>query len=112
MSVPDEARCWGEVTQATCAVCLDRADDGSCHVPGRQDDCPLRTFFTTVVEVTRGVRGATMDEYVAAIEDCVCAICRENDGAGRCARRERGHCALYAYLPLTVEAVEDALHAS
>ena len=108
MSAPDEARCWDAVTQSTCAVCLDRADDGSCHVPDRGADCPLRTFFTTVVEIAGRVKSATMDPYVAAIEDGVCVSCREMD-SGRCGRRDRGQCALYAYLPLTVEAVLDAL---
>ncbi len=108
MSAPDEARCWDAVAQSTCAVCLDRTDDGRCNVPERGDDCPLRTFFTTVIEVTRRVKSGRMDEYVAAVGDGVCASCREMD-SGRCARRDRGECALYAYLPLTVEAVLDAL---
>ena len=108
MSASDEARCWDAVAQSTCTVCLDRADDGSCRVPHRGADCPLRTFFTTVVEVTRRVKSDSMDAYVAAVEEGVCASCREMV-SGRCARRHRGDCALYSYLPLTVEAVLDAL---
>ena len=105
MSALDEARAWEAVEHTTCAVCLDRADDGTC----RAADCALRSFFTTVVEITRQVRSDSMEAYVDAVEDCVCGGCRERSASGACARRGRGECALYAYLPLTVEAVEDAL---
>ena len=108
MTEPDEARCWEAVAQTTCAVCLDRCDDGGCRVPARGSDCPLRTFFTVAIDVVRRVDSSTMDPYVAALESEVCPTCAELGAGGECGRRDRGECALYAYLPLTVEAIEQA----
>lgn len=110
MRETEDARCWVAVTRTTCAVCLDRGSNGQCHVPSRGHDCPLRTFFPAVIDVVRRTRSDTMDAYVDAIEADVCATCRESGDDG-CPRRERGECALYMYLPLTVEAVETALAA-
>ena len=112
MRDPDEARCWELVEQATCAVCLDRGDDGQCRVPARGADCPLHTFFTKAIDIVRRVHSDSTAPYVAALESEVCQTCRELGAGGDCARRDRGECALYAYLPLTVEAIEDALPAS
>jgi hypothetical protein len=111
MRDPDEARCWDAVERATCAACLDRGDDGQCRVPARGSDCPLRSFFTVAIDVVRRVHSNAMDSYVAALESEVCQKCRELGAAGECARRDRGECALYAYLPLTVEAIEEGLSA-
>jgi hypothetical protein len=108
---PDEARCWEAVERTTCAVCLDRDDGGQCHVPGRGADCPLRSFFTVAIDVVRRVHSDAMGPYVAALESDVCGSCGERGSGGECARRDRGECALYAYLPLTVDAIEEALPA-
>lgn len=104
----DEARCWEAVERKTCAACLDRGDDGRCRVPARGADCPLRSFFSVAIDVVRRVHSDAMDNYVAALESEVCQTCRELGAGGECARRDRGECALYAYLPLTVDAVEEA----
>jgi len=48
-----------------------------------------------------------MDEYVYAIEDQVCRRCHEQDAQGRCRLRDRGEFALYTYLPLVVDAIEE-----
>ena len=111
MREPDEARCWEAVERTTCAACLDRGDDGRCRVPARGDDCPLRSFFTVAIDVVQRVHSEGMGPYVAAIESEICATCGELGPGGVCARRDRGECALYAYLPLTVEAIEGALPA-
>jgi hypothetical protein len=107
----DEARCWEAVERTTCAACLDRGDDGRCRVPARGADCPLRSFFTLAIDVVQRVHSNAMDPYVAALESDVCQTCGELGPGGTCTRRDRGECALYAYLPLTVEAIEEALPA-
>ena len=87
MREPDEARSWEAVARTTCAACLDRHDDGHAQsrVPARMADCPVRTFFTVAMD--------------------------ERGAVGRCRPRDHGECALYAYLPLTVEAIERAVPA-
>ena len=48
-----------------------------------------------------------MDEDVEAIRQRVCVAC-EQDAQGVCRLRNDGACALDAYLPLVVEAIEEA----
>ena len=109
MSQPTDDPIWAAVAEKTCAVCLDRTDTGACAIPGH-GDCKLRTFFPALVDIVRRVRSTSMDPYVAAVEAEICSRCAENGPSG-CAPRNRGECALYAFLPVTVDAVEDALWA-
>ena len=102
---------WACVAERTCAVCMDRTDAGTCAVPGHGHDCKLRTFFPALVDIVRRVRSTSMDPYVDSVEAEICAHCPEMTPSG-CPPRNRGECALYAFLPLTVDAVEDALWAS
>ena len=109
MSHADNARCWESVLETTCAVCMERSDAGKCAVPARADDCPVRTFFPVVLSIVRRVDSRSMEAYIAAVEAEICPRCAESDGVNGCGRRDRGECALYAYLPLTVDAIEEAL---
>lgn len=109
MSHTDDVRCWPTVAESTCAVCLDRTDEGACEVPARGDDCPVRTFFTEVVKIVRREPGSSMEAVFAAVEAEICPRCREMGADGNCGRRARGECALYAYLPITVDAIEEGL---
>ena len=109
MSHPDDLSCWTPVRQTTCAVCLDRTDDGECMVPGRGDDCAVKTFFTKVVDIVRRSPDAGMDALFATVEAEICSRCRETALNGTCGRRDRGECALHAYLPMTVDAIEHGL---
>ena len=86
MRETDKARGWEAIARTTCAACLDRHDDGHAQsrVPARVADCPLRTSFSSVMDIVRGIHGDS---------------------------RDRGGCALYAYLPLTVGTIERALPA-
>ena len=109
MSQADDARCWDSVVGATCAVCMDRTDAGECAVPARGGDCPLHTFFPVVLDTVRRTDSRSMEVYVAAVEAEICPRCAENDAVHGCGRLDRGECGLYAYLPLTVDAIEEAL---
>ena len=109
MSHSDVERCWEAVVERTCAVCLDRTDHGQCHVPRHGDDCALKRYFPVLVDVVRRVRADTMDPYVAAVEAEICTQCPELGPEQRCERRNHGECGLYALLPITVDAIEDAL---
>ena len=110
MGQAGDDRCWTWVAERTCAVCLDRTDAGACAVPGHAG-CKLKEFFPAVVDIVRRVRSHSMDPYVAAVEAEICSRCAENTAAG-CKPRNLGECALYAFLPITLDAVEDALSAT
>jgi hypothetical protein len=109
VSHADNARCWDSVVETTCGVCLDRTDTGECAVPARGGDCPLHTFFPAVLNIVRRTDSRSMEAYIAAVESEICPRCSENDAVHGCGRRNRGECGLYAYLPLTVDAIEEAL---
>jgi hypothetical protein len=97
---------WDAIQRRACGVCLDAADEGSCGLPlGRS--CALPSELPAIIEAILQVKSDRMDDYVTAIEAAVCARCPEQDGEGRCGRRDRADCGLYTYLPLVVDAIEE-----
>jgi hypothetical protein len=95
---------WDAIRRRVCNVCLDQADDGSCGLTRRV--CALEKHLPALVSALVDVKSDRMDEYVAAIEAQVCSQCPDGTG-GECRLRDAGRCALYSYLALVVEAVED-----
>jgi hypothetical protein len=96
---------WAAIRRHVCGVCLDRADDGSCGLRGRT--CAIERHLPILVEVLSRVQSPRMDEYVDAVEREICGTCPEQDRVGRCRTRDHVECALYAYLPKVLDAVED-----
>ena len=89
-----------------CVTCLDGAGDGSCGLTGRT--CALEAHLTRIIEAIAPIESPRMGDYVAAIEQQVCRRCAEQDPQGNCALRTNGDCALYTYLSLVVDAIEEA----
>jgi len=105
--VADEARYrayWEALQRQVCGVCLDQKDDGACGLTRRT--CALQAHLPRLVEVLTRVQSPRMDEYEAAVRAEICASCPEQDAQGTCVPRGQAACALYAYLPLVLEAVE------
>jgi hypothetical protein len=100
------AQCWDLVRDQVCAVCLDAHDDGSCGL-ARGVGCALEQRMPEIVDALLGVDSTRMDEYYAAVERNVCATCNDRGPDGHCERRAGGRCALYAYLPLVVDALDE-----
>lgn len=98
------------IRRRVCAVCLDRADDGTCHLSG-QRECSIEKHLPDVISALGSVQSDRMDEYVAAVERQVCGKC-EQDTQGYCPVREKGECALSAYLSLVLDAVEEVLEST
>jgi hypothetical protein len=97
---------WAALRDTVCSVCLDRNEDGSCGLSGGPT-CGLEAHLPRLIEVLETVQGSRMDECLEAIRQRVCVVC-EHDAHGACRLRNDGACALDAYLPLVVEAVEEA----
>jgi hypothetical protein len=105
MQSGERYRAYAEaIRRRVCSVCLDQADDGSCGLSGRV--CALERHLPALVDALAGIRSERMADYVAAIEAQVCGRC-EQDPSGACRVRDGAGCALYSYLSLVVEAVED-----
>jgi len=96
---------WDAIQERVCAVCLDQADDGSCGLKRRT--CALGVLLPRVAELLSRVQSTRMDDYEAAVRSEICPGCAEQAPDGTCAVRGQASCALYAYLPLVLEAVED-----
>jgi hypothetical protein len=96
---------WDAIRSRVCTVCLDQADDGSCGLTRRV--CALERHLPKLVDALVSVRSDRMDDYVAAIEAQVCSGCPEQGGSGDCRLRDSARCALYSYLSLVLEAVEE-----
>ncbi len=98
------------IRRRVCTVCLDQRDDGTCRLAGGRV-CAIEAHLPRVVEAVLAVRSDRMDAYVDAVKDQICGACRAQDLEGCCPFRERGECALWTYLPLLVDAVEEATQA-
>ena len=98
---------WHAIQKHVCGVCLDQADDGGCGLTRRV--CALQAHLPRLVQVLTAVQSTRMDEYEAAVRAEICAGCSGQDAEGRCGLREEANCALYAYLPLVLEAVESVI---
>jgi hypothetical protein len=97
---------WAALRATVCSVCLDRKDDGTCGLSGGHT-CGLEAHLPRILEVVETVHSSRMDEYVEAIRQRVCVVC-EQEAQGVCRLRNEGACALDTYLPLVVEAIEEA----
>lgn len=93
------------IRRRVCAVCLDGRDDGSCGLTGRV--CAVESHLPQLVEALSSVESAHIEDYEAAMRARVCSSCRHQDPAGVCRLRDKGDCALDAYLMLVLDAVEE-----
>ena len=98
---------WEAIRRRVCAVCLDSADDGSCGLV-KDRSCPIERHLPRLIDALTSVRSRRMDEYVSALDAQICSQCREREGNGGCRLRDHGECALAIYLPLVVDAMEEA----
>jgi hypothetical protein len=94
------------IRRRVCAVCLDSADDGSCRLSGVWA-CVIESHLLQLLEAVEDVRRSRERTFESALEHRVCRVCPERGPGGVCPPREEGRCALVAYLPLIVRAIED-----
>ena len=90
-----------------CSVCTDRLDDGSCGLQ-EPEDCALFRMLPQVAKAIQSTNSDDIRDYVRAIRENVCLICRDALPDGSCETREQVRCALDAYLVLIVGAIEEA----
>jgi hypothetical protein len=95
------------IRRRVCAVCLDGTDDAGCGLVG-PTRCALEELLPRLVDAIRDVRVRRDDAFAAAVEARVCGHCAHRDAFGLCRLRRDGRCAVAVYLPLVVEAVDEA----
>lgn len=94
------------IRRDVCSICLDQGNDGSCGLTNRV--CAIQQHWPAITRAVGGVESDRMDGYYGAVESQICRHCSEQDAEGRCGLRKVGDCAFYSYLPLVVDAVEEA----
>ncbi len=89
-----------------CSVCLDGADDGRCGLP--PGSCPVEQHQDALVAAIAETRAHHHAGYARVVEARVCSRCAHRDALGLCRLRQDSRCALWLYLPLIVQATEEA----
>jgi hypothetical protein len=94
------------VRNRVCTVCAERTVEGVC---GTQDPdrCSLLNLFPLVAQAVLATESEEIEPYLQAIHENVCSVCVDQALDGTCPHRGIG-CALDAYLPQVVEAIEQA----
>ena len=95
------------VRDRICRVCSDRKVDGSCGLE-EPADCALFRLFPQVAQAIQSTQSDDIRDYIQAIREQVCSICKTQGPDGSCESREMVSCALDAYLLLVVDAIEEA----
>jgi hypothetical protein len=95
------------VRKRICSICDMRTVEGACgsSEPGQ---CSLLSLFPLVAEAVMATDGNTLEAYVDAIHENVCSVCIEQRLDGTCRQREARNCALDAYMPQIIDAIEEA----
>lgn len=88
-----------------CTACLERTGRGICSI-GQSDDCALNRFLPDVIRMVTKTKSDSLDEHVNGLHVAICTQCKQTPD-GKCEERDLQECALYEYLPLVIEAVED-----
>lgn len=94
------------IRREVCRTCLDGRGDGRCGLINRS--CPLEAQLPAVVQAVQGIHSANLDDYTRAVEEHVCSSCSNRVEGEPCGLRDHADCALVAYLPLIVDAVEES----
>jgi hypothetical protein len=89
-----------------CRTCLDGRGDGECGLTSRA--CPLDAQLPAVIAAIESIHSNNIDDYTQAVEERVCSNCSNKAPGEPCGLREHADCALVAYLPLVIDAVEES----
>jgi hypothetical protein len=95
------------VRSRVCAVCAEKTTDSICGLED-PNHCSVFRLFPLVVEAILATDSDKLEPYIDAIREHVCSVCIDQQLDGNCVRRGDA-CALDAYLPAIVDAIEEAL---
>ena len=95
------------IRNRVCTVCEEKTTEAICGLDD-PNHCSLFRLFPRVVEAILATDSDRMEAYVEAIREHVCSVCIEQKLDGNCDLRG-DVCALDAYMPAIVDAIEEAL---
>ena len=95
------------VRERLCHVCSERTNDNACGLVD-PNSCALFRLFPQVARAVQCTYSDDVRDYIRAIRDQVCSVCREQTSDGECESRKQVQCALDAYLLLVIDAIEES----
>lgn len=95
------------IRRHVCAVCQTPGAHSFCGVSDA-GTCAVERFLPQIVEVATSVSSDKIDDYVSALRDTVCRVCRP-DGEQLCSVRDSHICGLDRYFVLILEAIEQVI---
>lgn len=102
MTVYEEA-----IRNYVCSRCIDLGEDGLCHSKDAQG-CAIFRFLPELIGIAERIQSLRVDSYAKAIRENLCTYCWNQHPDGSCDIRQILDCALDRYLPLVLEAIENA----
>ncbi len=97
---------WQAVQRTVCAKCIDSDGHGNCLLSD-DDACGLRSHFPRIVETVLSVQSDSLEPYLEALRNNVCAHCKHQSPEGKCMVRAQVDCGLDRYFPLVIAAIEN-----
>ena len=97
---------WRAVQSRVCVKCIDGDGHGNCRLSS-EDACGLKLHFPRIVETVLAVQSNTIEPYIEALRQHVCAECKHQSADGTCTIRTHVDCGLDRYFPLVIEAIEE-----
>ncbi len=104
-NMDDLDKYWQAVQRGVCAHCVDSDGHSNCRLSG-EGECGLKLHFPRIVETVLAVQSNTIEPYIEALRQNVCAYCKHQSPDGTCTFRSNVDCGLDRYFPLVIEAIE------
>ncbi len=95
------------VRNYVCSHCVDFGSDGICHSKD-PEGCAIFRHLPQLIEIAERIHDVHLVPYSEEVRKRICTSCRNQHPEGKCSVRESLSCALDCYLPLVLEAIEDA----
>lgn len=95
------------IREKVCGLCRHSDEENLCGADVASQ-CAIERFLPQIVEVAVSVNSDRMDDYVSALRDTVCRLCRDN-GELHCSMREASSCSLDRFFVIILEAIEEVI---
>ncbi len=95
------------IREYVCSVCRTPGSHDWCGATDAEP-CAVERFLPRIVEVATQVNSENMDDYVSALRDTICRVCRPG-GEAHCSTRDAQLCGLDRYFVLILEAIEEVI---
>ena len=97
---------WQAVQQKICSKCVDGDGVGNCRLSEREE-CALKTHFPQIIQTVFSIQSDSVEPYVTALRQSVCATCIHQSHDGKCQVRTDVNCGLDRYYPMIIQAIEE-----